>query len=155
MRWGIWAETINAKIFERLNSPESTLSAEITPFHSATTQHTHTHTEGTSLPLQTENFDGHPFLLLWFLGSCRTWRDCPRRTSQFLETVTSQIGMCFQIQTNYSEAHTTTHLLYGALTLCASTPALTEVWDPGPSATVLRCLHPDKPLLKLKNREKQ
>ena len=39
-------------------------------------------------------------LLLWYLGSCRPWRDCLRRTSQFLKTVTTQIGICFQVQTN-------------------------------------------------------
>ena len=39
-------------------------------------------------------------LLLWYLGSFRPWRDCPLGTSQFLEIVTTQIGMCFQVQTN-------------------------------------------------------
>lgn len=51
-------------------------------------------------------------LLLWRLASCWPWT-VPYGVSQFLECA-------FQMQTNQSRAHIFNHLLYGALTLQAT-----------------------------------
>ena len=58
------------KIFEQLNCPESTLSAEISPFHSVTTQPTHIYRR--NQPLQRKNSDGPPLLYTGQEATVRT-----------------------------------------------------------------------------------
>ena len=55
--------------------------------------------------------------MFWHLGPCWSWRDCPFRVKQFLETVNSLlVSVLFKCKPTNTEL-TPQHLLYQALTL--------------------------------------